>query len=110
MPDVTLFEESDFKIYKFEEEDEFNITRDGNVWVVKGEQIEKLLKMTRFEESEGVERFSRKFKGMGIEDELERLGNWSIKSAKLSINLSNPSLQIALISKNSCLPFYNSFS
>ena len=74
LPDVTLFEESDFKIYKFEEEDEFNITRDGNVWVVKGEQIEKLLKMTRFEESEGVERFSRKFKGMGIEDELERLG------------------------------------
>ena len=30
--------------------------------------------MTRFEEDEAVLRFARKFKGMGIEEELERLG------------------------------------
>lgn len=74
IPEVNLYDETEFKIYKFEEEKPFTIERDGNIWVVKGEEIEKLLKMTRFEESEGVERFSRKFKGMGIEDELERLG------------------------------------
>lgn len=74
IPAVSLYEESDFKLYKFEDTPDFTITKDGNVWIVKGEKIEKLLKMTRFEESEGVERFSRKFKGMGIEDELERLG------------------------------------
>ena len=30
--------------------------------------------MTRFTEQEGVMRFARKLKGMGVEDELERLG------------------------------------
>ena len=30
--------------------------------------------MTRFTEQEGVERFARKLKGMGVEDELIRLG------------------------------------
>lgn len=74
IPSIPLYDEEDFKIYKFEEEKPFTITKDNNVWVVKGNEIEKLLKMTRFEEPEGVERFSRKFKGMGIEDELERLG------------------------------------
>lgn len=30
--------------------------------------------MTKFNEDEGVLRFARKLKGMGVEDELERLG------------------------------------
>ena len=50
------------------------IKKDGNVWVVSGREIETLLKMTKFNEDEGVLRFARKFKGMGIEDELEKLG------------------------------------
>lgn len=74
IPDVELFKEEDFKVYKFDDKKPYSITRDGNIWVVKGEEIEKLLKMTRFEESEAVERFARKFVGMGIEDELTRLG------------------------------------
>ena len=74
LPNIPLYEEADYKVYRYEEEKPFTIEKDGNVWVVKGEEIEKLLKMTRFEESEGVERFSRKFKGMGIEDALEKLG------------------------------------
>ena len=41
---------------------------------LKGEEIEKLFKMTRFTEDEAVIRFGRKLKGMGIDDELERLG------------------------------------
>ena len=30
--------------------------------------------MTKFQEDESVQRFARKLKGMGVEDELERLG------------------------------------
>ncbi len=74
IPDVNLYEESDYKVYKFTDKEKFTVKKEGNVWVVRGEEIEKLLKMTRFEERESVERFSRKFKGMGIEEELERLG------------------------------------
>jgi GTP-binding protein len=62
-------------LYKFKEEKPYTITRDdAGVWVVKGEEIEKLLKMTKFQEDEGVDRFARKLRGMGVEDELEKLG------------------------------------
>ena len=74
LPEVKLYEESDFKLYKFEDNKPYSIKKDGNVWVVSGREIETLLKMTKFNEDEGVLRFARKFKGMGIEYELEKLG------------------------------------
>ena len=74
IPEVKLYNEADYKLYKFVDKAPYTITRDGNIWIVKGKEIETLLKMTRFEEDEGALRFARKFKGMGIEDELERLG------------------------------------
>ena len=74
LPEVKLYEESDFKLYKFEDNKPYSIKKDGNVWVVSGKTVETLLKMTKFNEDEGVLRFARKFKGMGIEYELEKLG------------------------------------
>ena len=74
IPEVKLYNEADYKLYKFVDKTPYTITRDGNIWIVKGKEIETLLKMTRFEEDEGALRFARKFKGMGIEDELERMG------------------------------------
>ena len=44
------------------------------MWVLKGHDIENLFYMTRFNEDESVERFGRKLRGMGVEDELERMG------------------------------------
>lgn len=61
-------------IYKFKNEKPYTITNVDGIWQIKGEEIEKLFKMTKFTEDEGVRRFARKLKGMGIEDELERLG------------------------------------
>lgn len=61
-------------VYQFKNEKPYTITKDNGVWVLKGAEIEKLFSMTRFNEDEAVERFARKLKGMGIEDELVRLG------------------------------------
>lgn len=72
-----IYEEEDFLshvIYKFKNERPFTITKDGDVWVLEGKELEKLFKMTRFNEDEAVLRFARKLKGMGVEAELERLG------------------------------------
>ncbi len=74
IPEVKLYQDADYKLYKFEDTKPYNIKRDGNIWIVSGKTVETLLKMTKFEEDEGALRFARKFKGMGIEDELERLG------------------------------------
>ena len=60
--------------YKYSNERPFTITKDNDVWVLEGKELEKLFKMTRFNEDEAVLRFARKLKGMGVEEELERLG------------------------------------
>ena len=61
-------------LYKFKNEKPYTITNENGIWVIKGKEIEKLFKMTKFTEDENVRRFARKLKGMGIEDELENMG------------------------------------
>ncbi len=72
-----IYNDSEFEshmIFKFKEEKPYTIERDGDVWVIKGDEIEKLFNMTRFNEDEAVLRFARKLRGMGVEDELEKMG------------------------------------
>ena len=70
----TASDYADYKLYKFNEESPFTITKEDNIWIIHGKEVEKLFDMTRFNEDESVERFARKLKGMGIEDELEKMG------------------------------------
>ena len=52
----------------------FSNSKKSCLWVVKGEEIEKLFKMTRIENEEAAVRFGRRLRGMGVDQELERLG------------------------------------
>ncbi len=61
-------------VYKFENEKPFKIHKEGDIWVLEGKELEKLFKMTKFNEDDAVIRFARILKGMGVEEELERLG------------------------------------
>ncbi len=73
----SLFEEEKFEshvLYKFQEEKPFTITKEGNVWVIRGEKVEKLLKMTKFNTDEASNRFANKLRKYGIDDELRKLG------------------------------------
>lgn len=78
LDEVTLYDEEAMKeshiLYKFKNETPFTITKDNGIWVLKGDEIEKLFLMTRFNEEESVERFGRKLRGMGVEEELEKMG------------------------------------
>ena len=61
-------------LYKFEREQPFTITHEGNEWVIRGKEVEKLLKMTRFTSDEAANRFANKLRKMGIDDKLRELG------------------------------------
>ena len=61
-------------LYKFKREKPFTIVKEGNTWVIKGEKVEKLLRMTRFQTDEAVRRFSNKLRHMGIDDALREMG------------------------------------
>ena len=74
---VPLYEEEKFEshvLYKFVEEEPFTITKEGNNWVVKGEKVEKLLKMTKFNTDEAASRFASKLRKLGVDDKLRELG------------------------------------
>lgn len=76
--EVILYDENQLKeshvLYKFKNEKPFTVKRENNIWILSGHDIEALFYMTRFDEDESVERFGRKLRGMGVEDELERMG------------------------------------
>lgn len=61
-------------IYKFKEELPFSIKKENDLWVITGDKIEKLFKMTKFDTDEAAYRFAKKLKRMGVDEELARLG------------------------------------
>ena len=67
-------EEESYVLYKFKMEKPFTIVRDNDVYVVKGDAIEKLFRMTNFNTEEAYERFSNKLRRMGVDEELEKMG------------------------------------
>ena len=72
-----LYEEEKFEshvLYKFEEEKPFEITKEDDTWVVSGEKVERILKMTKFQTDESVLRFANKLRKLGIDDKLRELG------------------------------------
>ena len=61
-------------LYKFKIEKPFTIIKDNDVYVVRGEVVEKLFRMTNFNTEEAYERFSNKLRKMGVDEELEKMG------------------------------------
>ncbi|WP_129688074.1 GTPase ObgE [Gottfriedia acidiceleris] len=79
-PEFPLHDEEEDKplrvLYKYQkEEPTFEITRESDgTFVVKGEELEKLFKMTNFEREESIRRFARQMRGMGIDEALRQRG------------------------------------
>ena len=72
-----LYEEEKFEshvLYKFKEEQPFTVIKDDNTWIIRGEKIEKLLKMTKFNTDEAANRFASKLRKYGVDDKLRELG------------------------------------
>ena len=68
--------EQSSKVYTFkEDEPAFKITRDSDAtWVLSGEKLERLFKMTNFNHDESLMRFARQLRGMGVDDALRERG------------------------------------
>ena len=76
IPETNIYEEDNFEshvLFKFNEERPFTIERDGDIFIVHSDKIEKLYKMTKFTD-EGIRRFSNKLRRMGVDEELVKMG------------------------------------
>lgn len=72
-----LYEEEKIEshvLYKFKREQPFTITKENDVYVVRGDEIEKILRMTWFASDEAFVRFSRKLRKLGIDNKLKEMG------------------------------------
>ena len=72
-----LYEESEYLshvLYKFEKTKPYTIEKDGDVYIIHGDEIERLFKMTKFSSEEGALRFAKKLRKLGIDDELDKMG------------------------------------
>lgn len=77
IPKVPLTNEDETEshiLYKFEREKPFEIVKEKDAWLIKGKEVEKLFKMTKFNTDESVNRFANKLRKMGIDDKLSELG------------------------------------
>lgn len=79
IPQHTFVEETDDAeehiTYTYTEEDPgFYITRENDVFIVSGERVERLFKMTNFNFDESVRRFARILRKMGVDDALRQKG------------------------------------
>lgn len=64
------------KVYRFEkqEENDYTIRRVNDVFVIESPSIEKLIKRTNFSTQDGVARFARILRNMGIDQDLRSRG------------------------------------
>ena len=77
LKEENLYEDEAFEshvLYKFKEEEPYTIEKeDDHTFVIKGEEIEKIFKRTKFTD-EGIIRFAKKMRKMAVDDKLEELG------------------------------------
>lgn len=77
IPSTPLYEEEAFEshvLYKFKKEEPYTIEKINDEYVIKGEEVEKLFRMTKFTTEEGIQRFAKKLRKMGIDDKLIEMG------------------------------------
>ena len=78
LPTTKLFEDDEIEshvLYKFEKEEPYTIEKiEDDLFEIKGREIEKIFKMTKFSSQEGMLRFAKKLRRMGIDQKLEEMG------------------------------------
>lgn len=77
LPVNHLYDESQIEshiLYKFKKEEPFTITKEDDIWVVSGKEVERIFKMAKFNSDEAIYRFAKKLRRMGIDDKLASLG------------------------------------
>ena len=77
IPDEEIYndnEKEDYVLYEFKKEKPYKIEQKGNKWIISGKELEKLLKMTRFNSDEAALRFAKKLERLGVDEDLKNLG------------------------------------
>lgn len=74
LPKEELYEEEERQVYTLEDEEEFTITRDKNVFTVKGKNVEKVMRRININDNESMYYLHKSLANLGVEAELKKQG------------------------------------
>lgn len=75
LPKEELYEvEEERKVYTLEDEEEFTITKESDMWVVDGPAVQKLMKRVNLEDNESMYYFQKCLEELGVNQKLKEAG------------------------------------
>lgn len=75
LPKEEIVEEAEKKVYTLEDdENEFTVRKEGEVFVVEGKAVNRLMGRINIDDNESMYYFQKKLKELGIEEELKKQG------------------------------------
>ena len=75
LPKEEIVEEAEKKVYTLEEdENEFTVRKEGEIFVVEGKAVNRLMGRINIDDNESMYYFQKKLKELGIEAELKKQG------------------------------------
>ena len=75
LPKETLIEVEEMeKVYTLEEKEEFTVSRDGEVFVVEGPAIERILRRVNLDDNESMYYFHKCLSNLGVDTKLKEMG------------------------------------
>lgn len=73
-PEIFVREEEHHRVTRAEDKERFQLSRDGEIFVISGKEVERHVAMTLFDSEEGLYRFQTILKVMGIDNALRKAG------------------------------------
>ena len=74
LPKDDLIEYETRKVYKMEDKDEYTIRKDGKMYVIEGEPVERIMRRVNIEDNESLYYFQKNLDALGVNERLKKMG------------------------------------
>ena len=74
LPKEDLIEIEDRKVYTLEDKDEYTITQEEGMFVIKGEAVERIMRRVNIEDNESLYYFQKSLDNLGVNEKLKEMG------------------------------------
>ena len=74
LPKDDFIEYETRKVYKMEDKDEYTIRKDGKMYVIEGEPVERIMRRVNIEDNESLYYFQKNLDALGVNERLKKMG------------------------------------
>ena len=74
LPKENLIEIQDRKVYTLDDKDEYKITKEDGIFVIKGEAVERIMRRVNIADNESLYYFQKSLDNLGVNQKLKEMG------------------------------------